>query len=336
MITLQFGSFGYRNTKPEFPYSAPFGFFAHPYRVSSCSPHQRFRRLAKKRFAACSDAVLQPPPSPEPGEARDWLALPQDILLAIFLKLGPCEIIQGAELVCTPWRRAAVEEPLLWRRIDMAPRSKLSGAGGWRAVARAAVVRAAGQCEAFSGFCDYDLLQYLAERAPSLKSLHVSTYLGLNAKLDVALKKLPLLEDLEISLSYLSNSSENLLESVCQACPLLRKLKIGFPSDLYSDGYYGYDDQPTMEEITGIVTTMCELRSLELLDCFLTAEGLTAILDYCPVLESLCITGCFIDEMDAELRAKCSKVKNLSLPVDLDEDDTHEDYEYEIYRNHYW
>jgi len=102
------------------------------------------------------------PPSPAPSEARDWAALPQDILLTVFLKLGPCEIMQGAELVCTTWRRVAVDEPLLWRRIDMGTVATLFPVG--TAVARAALDRGAGQCEAFSGSCDIASLPYLVER----------------------------------------------------------------------------------------------------------------------------------------------------------------------------
>lgn len=45
--------------------------------------------------------------------ARDWAALPRDDLFSIFLKLGPREIMLGAEFVCTTW----VEEPALWRHI---------------------------------------------------------------------------------------------------------------------------------------------------------------------------------------------------------------------------
>ncbi|KAK3121206.1 hypothetical protein QOZ80_8BG0648130 [Eleusine coracana subsp. coracana] len=106
---------------------------------------------------------IMEPPSPasatETLETRDWSALPRDILLGVLLKLGPCEIMQGAELVCTTWRHAAVEEPSLWRHIDMGTDSVRL------AVARAAVDRSAGQCEAFSsGICNHDLLFYLVER----------------------------------------------------------------------------------------------------------------------------------------------------------------------------
>ena len=91
--------------------------------------HQRFRlpnipqtaaMLSSRRRRRRRRGRAEPPsPSSAPSEARDWAALPQDILLTVFLKLGPQEIMQGPELVCTTWRRVAVDEPLLWRRIDM-------------------------------------------------------------------------------------------------------------------------------------------------------------------------------------------------------------------------
>jgi transposase InsO family protein len=106
-----------------------------------------------------------PLPPPAPAEAaRDWAALPQDILLTIFLKLGDSEqIMQGAELVCKTWRSVAVDEPMLWQRVDMGRVSMLS-AGGC-AMGCAAIDRGAGQCESFSGrHCSKDLLLYLVER----------------------------------------------------------------------------------------------------------------------------------------------------------------------------
>jgi|UniRef100_A0A804R3Z2 hypothetical protein len=91
------------------------------------------------------------PPShpPAPSEPRDWAALPQDILITVFLKLGPREIMLGAEFVCTTWRRVAVGEALLWRRIDMGIDTISVFHPATRAMARATLDRSAGQCEAF-------------------------------------------------------------------------------------------------------------------------------------------------------------------------------------------
>ncbi|XP_062196356.1 putative F-box/LRR-repeat protein 22 isoform X2 [Phragmites australis] len=105
-----------------------------------------------------------PPVAPTSLEAMDWAALPHDILFAVFLKLGPREIMRGADLACTAWRRVAVDEPKLWSCVDMGTVRQWS-TGRWRATARTAVDRAAGQCEAFSGPCDDDLLLYLVESA---------------------------------------------------------------------------------------------------------------------------------------------------------------------------
>ena len=51
--------------------------------------------------------------------ARDWASLPPDILISVFLMLGPAEIKRGAERACAVWRRVAVDDPALWRCIDM-------------------------------------------------------------------------------------------------------------------------------------------------------------------------------------------------------------------------
>uniref|UniRef100_A0A804R7I9 F-box domain-containing protein n=1 Tax=Zea mays TaxID=4577 RepID=A0A804R7I9_MAIZE len=209
-----------------------------------------------------------PSHSPAPSEPRDWTALPQDILITVFLKLGPREIMLGAEFVCTTWRRVAVGEALLWRRIDMI--SAFYPAR--RSMARVALDRSAGQCEAFWEFCDSEMLLYLVKR----------------------------------------------------------KLRIRFRTG----GYYCGDDW-MMNEIIGTFTRMSELRSLALLDCDLTAEGLTAILDHSPVLEDLYITGYFDGIMDAELCAKCAKVKKLTLP-DISDSDEEESDEEEYYWGVYY
>ncbi|KAL6659443.1 hypothetical protein ACP70R_003483 [Stipagrostis hirtigluma subsp. patula] len=264
-------------------------------------------------------------PAPAPPEARDGAALPRDVLFDVFLRLGPREIMRGAERACTGWRRAAVEEPALWRRVDMTAVPTLSRRR-WQAMSRAAVDRGAGQCEAFSGPCDDDLLLYLVERAPSLRSLHLShdnvSKIALNVEI---LERLPLLEDVEISLSYFSDYvSQKLFESICQACPGLKKLRMSF--DVCHDSNY-YDDY--MDSYVGdayTIPVMCELRSLELLCYDLTAAGLTAILDNCPLLETLNISSGNIIIMDEELQAKCARVKNLTLPCYSD-DEYYEEYD---------
>ncbi|TVU02043.1 hypothetical protein EJB05_52409, partial [Eragrostis curvula] len=269
-------------------------------------------------------------PAPSPPEVRDWSALPGDILVGVFLKLGPREIMRGADMVCTAWRRGAVGEPALWRRVDLTTvpaRSTLL----WKAMARAAVDRAAGQCEAYRGPCDNDFLLYLIERATSLKSIHLSHDDTREVVLKVAqLNQLPLLEDVDVSLSYFSNgASINLFNSVCQACPRLKELRMSFTrnSDSNYDDNIGGFYQEKCE-----IPVMGELRFLQLLGYYLTVAGLTAILDSCPVLESLNVpSGDYLitSRMDEKLRAKCAKLKNVTLPYDSDEEEYYEESDLE-------
>ncbi|TVU43193.1 hypothetical protein EJB05_09639 [Eragrostis curvula] len=232
-------------------------------------------------MASSSSRRREKPGSPAAtSEARDWAAgLPRDILVDVFLKLGPCrEIMRGAGRVCTAWLRVAVDEPLLWHRIDF-PTKEMSSTPRRRAMARAVVDRSRGQCEAFSGHVDKDSLLYLAE------------------------------------------SDGNLFKSVCQASPHLEKLRVTLPEVTDSD--FDSDSSELNDGKLCEISAMCKLRVLELFEFELTTEGLTAILDNCPLLESLHVTGSFLefDEMDEELQAKCAKVKNLILPDDEDECD---------------
>ena len=180
-----------------------------------------------------------------------------------------------------------------------------------------------------------------------MKILHVSHDDASKRSLDITLlKKLPLLEDVDISLSYFSDgTSQWLFEDICEACPRLKKLRMSLDVCLDSNACPGlkklsmsldvclldYGDDMDIEvyrEEAYVIPVMSELRSLELLHYNLTAAGLTAIIDSCPLLESLNVTGGYIIHMmDQELRAKCAMVKNLSLPCDSDEDS----YAYEEY-----
>lgn len=240
-----------------------------------------------------------------------------DAISAILHKLDHVDILMGPGQVCRSWRGAARDEPALWRRIDMLGHAELFNELNLHGMARAAVRRSAGRCEAFWGEYagDRDFLLYLGDRAPSLKSLRlISCYNLFNEGLKEAIVKFPLLEELELSLC--ANVGESgVFGIVGNTCPQLKRFR--FSKDVFYDfeaSGYGRDD-----EALGIAS-MRELRSLQLFGNCLTNKGLTAILDNCLHLESLDLRHCFNVNMDETLRAKCAKISTLRPPHDSTDD----------------
>jgi hypothetical protein len=105
-----------------------------------------------------------------PDEWRDWASLPRDVLWIILSKLRQIDMLRAAGLVCSPWPRLALEEPQMWRHIDLREgdlwdwRERPRPPAGWKAMARAAVELSAGRCESFTGHVDADVLVHLANR----------------------------------------------------------------------------------------------------------------------------------------------------------------------------
>ncbi|TVU42290.1 hypothetical protein EJB05_08686, partial [Eragrostis curvula] len=299
-----------------FPF-LPFGCCPGRTLVGACFPfdcaflYAQHNRPKLSRYIADPPSMDSPPSSSRrrcceqpPPAAPDWAALPHDVLAVVFLMLGTGEILRGAEFVCKSWRRVALEEPVLWHRVEM-PVVRRCRRGGWRAMLRDAVERSAGQCVAFSGPCDNQSLLDLVDRAPLLKSLDLFDFVASNDVLTGAIVRLHHLEDLEVSPAHeCPRGSWNLFGQVCQACPRLKRLVLGFQK---LDTRYG----------GGLaIPVMHELRYLELFNCELTQNALAVVLDSCPQLESLHIRGTFIftRKLDTELWVKCTEVANLTLP----------------------
>ncbi|CAN6342800.1 unnamed protein product [Urochloa humidicola] len=129
-------------------------------------------------------ASSAPPPPPGSG----WAGLPRDVLWSLFTDLGQREVLSGAGLACAPWWHLARDEPALWRRIDLIGDT----VPGWKVMALAAIDRSAGQCEAFWGRVDDDVLLYLADRSSSMKSLRLTSSYDVSPKVFAELiKKIP-------------------------------------------------------------------------------------------------------------------------------------------------
>ena len=114
-------------------------------------------------------SVFNSMPEPwEPSE-RDWAELPADAISCVLHKLDIVELLLGAAAgVCRYWRRAAREEPELWRHIDVSCLPDIPPFH-WREtlenIMRAALRLSAGQCQTFAGKnLDDDLFLFLAEQ----------------------------------------------------------------------------------------------------------------------------------------------------------------------------
>ncbi|PAN05605.1 hypothetical protein PAHAL_1G224400 [Panicum hallii] len=261
-----------------------------------------------------------PPPASSMAEAeveaRDWAEMPSDALAAVFGKLDVAEILTGAGLVCRAWRRLATTDPTLWRRVDMCHQGDLLETEEAEAMARAAVDRAAGTMEAFwaDTFVTDDLLRYISQRAPSLKSLQLSLCHHVsNEGFAEAISSLPQLEEIDVTLCSLH---DNVCDTIGRACPHLKRFSLNERwSSLQSEfaPYEGMDDDT---KTLGIASTMPGLQELQLIGNNLTNDGLMAILDRCSHLESLDIRQCYNIQMDDVMKSKCARIRDLKLPHD--------------------
>ncbi|TVU02095.1 hypothetical protein EJB05_52461, partial [Eragrostis curvula] len=252
----------------------------------------------------------------EKAAERDWAdGLPIGALLAILGRLDRIDVLMAAELVCHSWRRAARDEPSLWRRITMRGHEEIAAKLNRCGMACEAVRRSSGWCEAFCGKYagDDGFLIYLSEQAPCLKSLRLISCDGVTDEgLIEAVKELPYLEELEILLC--NNVGDSMVYGVIGVvCPQLKHFSLIKPP---SNSRRRTNDH---QEIEGIAS-MRALCSLHLFGNPLTNAGLETILDNCLKLESLDIRRCFNVNMDETLRAKGSRIKTLRLPYDPTDD----------------
>ncbi|KAL6622869.1 hypothetical protein ACP70R_032748 [Stipagrostis hirtigluma subsp. patula] len=129
---------------------------------------------------------------------------------------------------------------------------------GWKAMALAAVGRSAGQCEAFWSRADEEVLLYLADRAPSLKSLRVTPHNDVSSEAFIEIiKKFPLLEELQLVLksdvyNHATKHKERstyswaeLLQSACASCSHLQHFTVRHVGrEWHAAGYYQWKSSP--------------------------------------------------------------------------------------------
>ncbi|CAO2142143.1 unnamed protein product [Urochloa humidicola] len=273
-------------------------------------------------------------PPPPLASSRDWSELPQDAIASVFAKLGAIEIPMGAGLVCRSWLQAA-KLPDLWRSVSMAHHKLLNdidmevldevgGVGfspvraGYKyvepkisrdvlcAMARVAVDRSCGQLEVFVGklFVTDELLEYIADRSPSLKALGLISCRVFNKGFTELISKCPLLEDLLLHLCRYVGG-QDVYEAAGKACPQLKRFRLYKMAPTF-------DREPSGDALG--VAAMHELLTLVLFGSDITNGELASVLDGCPHLENLDLRGCLNIVVDDELQARCARIKSLVLP----------------------
>ncbi|KAK9085892.1 hypothetical protein Sjap_026303 [Stephania japonica] len=248
-------------------------------------------------------------------ETRNWLELPQDVMSQIFLKLDMVEILHSVQNVCTLWRIIS-KDPLLYRSIDLRNQWDVfdSDENDMERMSKEGVERSCGQLVEFSmeHFGTEELLHFMANRSTNLRCLRLAYCYHISDEALMAVtKQLPLLEEVELCHCSFSPAA---LETFGRFCPHLKSFRVdhqGIRCPLLD-----CDD-----EAFAIAKSMPQLRHLHLFGNKMTDNGLRAILDGCPHLESLDLRQCFSVYMGGDLEKKCKdRIKKLKLPNGPTED----------------
>ncbi|XP_059437441.1 F-box protein SKIP19-like [Corylus avellana] len=246
-------------------------------------------------------------------EFRNWLELPRDVTASILLRLDAIEILTSAQMVCSPWRKLC-KDPSMWRTVHIRNPHSHWAISDLEKMCRQAVDRSCGQLVDIyiEYFGDDELLRHIADSSNQLKRLRlVSVYDVSDEGLREMAAKHPLLEELDISFCSLS---EKTLKAVGRRCPHLKSFK-------YNEKGYRYPHVECNGLALTIAKNMPELRHLQLFGDKLTNDGLQAILDGCPHLESLDLRQCFNVNLAGDLGRRCAQqIKHLRLPHDSTDD----------------
>ncbi|KAL3634256.1 hypothetical protein CASFOL_021310 [Castilleja foliolosa] len=223
-----------------------------------------------------------------------WIELPRDVTENILSRLGPVEILENAQKVCTTWR-SVCNEPSLWRVIEM----KSSDYGSLCRLTRMyrhAVDLSQGELidVNIKFLCPDDLLQYISERSSRLKSLRLRVCHKVSSKcLTTAVSKFPELEVLHIFyLSFYVHMplfiTAKEIEAIGISCPKLKSFAFNISCDkrelLEIDENYALS----------IAKNMPNLHHLCLDMETVSREGVKAIFNGCPNLESLILRDCLV------------------------------------------
>ncbi|KAL9244122.1 hypothetical protein vseg_017930 [Gypsophila vaccaria] len=233
----------------------------------------------------------------------NWAELPEDLWFMILLKLKTIDVIENVQKVCKLFRKICTQ-PEMFKVVDMfLPDSYIELTFDVNIMTRYAVDRSLGELIDIhlKYFCDDDTLLYIVDRSKNLKHLRLGHYIKISDEgLIEAIKRLPKLEELEtVVCSFLPET----FAAVGRACPSLKSFSL---NDVGSKRYRYAGDADAF----AIATSMPNLRRLQLVGSCLTNEGLNAILDGCPLLESLDLRASVKIDLSGDLGLRCERIKN--------------------------
>lgn len=249
----------------------------------------------------------------EVADSRNWLELPRDVTLMILMKLGAIEILETAQFVCKLWYNLC-KDPSIWRVIKMQNLDEPELEEKHQSMLYNALDRSSGGLLSLDieGFGSDQLILYIAQLSSQLKHLRLACCYSISADaLIEALSKLSELEELELTLCPFSAEKTR---NIVRCCPFLKTFKLNEQGSRNPN--LACDD-----EAAAIADSLHELRHLQLIGNSMTNEGLKAILDNCPDLQSLDLRACFHVDLVGDLGKRCAQqIKNFRHPYDATDD----------------
>ncbi|KAL3643689.1 hypothetical protein CASFOL_014504 [Castilleja foliolosa] len=242
-----------------------------------------------------------------------WVELPRDLTENILRRVGPLEILENVQYVCTTWQ-SVCNQPSMWRVIDI-KKSYRDDDEIPDILCRLAVDLSQGELIDINIDCYFtDLLDYISERSSHLKRLRLGRCDVVPTEyLTTSIKKFPELE--ELHLFHLMNITAEEIEAISISCPKLKSFSFSnrgprIPLVEIDDSY-----------ALIIAKNMPNLQHLFLIGNRLTNEGLKAIFKGCPKLESLELRKCFNIDLRGDFGKICSeRIKDLKCHPFLDYD----------------
>ncbi|KAL5698190.1 hypothetical protein ACHQM5_029260 [Ranunculus cassubicifolius] len=238
---------------------------------------------------------------------RNWLDLPQDVMILIFSKLGIIEILSRAQFVCTFWQQVSRERQL-FRSIYLPEEDPKFPSDGIAKILQEAVDRSCGELVEISigdPWCKTKLLNYVVRKSKSLRVLRLTMFSGIYENgIMKALKKIPLLEEFELRKSVCDSC---VLEELGRSCPRFKHLRL-YDSSL--------PFKPYCKELElNIAKYLPRLQGLSFTQMWISNTGLQAILKRCSLLENLDFHQCCTSGLREDLLKKClDKFRNVQLP----------------------